>query len=104
MNTAYPTLNFNLGEEIDMLRDSVYQLCQKELAPRAAQIDEENDFPQDMWRKFGDMGLLGITIEEDYGGSGMGYLAHAVALEEISYADAGVGVIMMLPLAPFITV
>jgi isovaleryl-CoA dehydrogenase len=90
MNTPYPTLNFNLGEEIDMLRDSVYQLCQKELAPRAAQIDEENDFPHDMWRKFGDLGLLGITIEEEYGGSGMGYLAHAVALEEISRASASV--------------
>ena len=91
MNTPYPTLNFGLGEEIDMLRDAVYQFCQAELAPRAARIDEDNDFPHDMWRKFGDMGLLGITVEEEYGGSGMGYLAHSVALEEISRVSAAVG-------------
>ena len=91
MNTPYPTLNFGLGEEIDMLRDAVYQLSQKELAPRAEQIDIDNDFPADMWRKFGDLGLLGITVEEEYGGSGMGYLAHSVAMEEISRASASVG-------------
>jgi isovaleryl-CoA dehydrogenase len=91
MNTPYPTLNFGLGEEIDMLRDAVYQMCQKELAPRAEQIDIDNEFPADMWRKFGDLGLLGITVEEEYGGSGMGYLAHAVAMEEISRASASVG-------------
>ena len=91
MNTPYPTLNFGLGEEIDMLRDAVYSMCQKELAPRAEQIDIDNDFPADMWRKFGDLGLLGITVEEEYGGSGMGYLAHCVALEEISRASASVG-------------
>ena len=91
MNTPYPTLNFGLGEEIDMLRDAVYQLSQAELAPRAEQIDIDNEFPADMWRKFGDMGLLGITVEEEYGGSGMGYLAHCVALEEISRASASVG-------------
>ena len=91
MNVGYPTLNFGLGEEIDMLRDAVYSLCQKELAPRAADIDRDNDFPQDMWRKFGDMGLLGVTVEEEYGGSNMGYLAHAVAMEEISRASASVG-------------
>jgi isovaleryl-CoA dehydrogenase len=91
MNTPYPTLNFNLGEEIDMLRDAVYQMCQKELAPRAQKIDRDNEFPMDMWRKFGDLGLLGITVEEEYGGSGMGYLAHAVAMEEISRASASVG-------------
>jgi isovaleryl-CoA dehydrogenase len=91
MNTPYPTLNFGLGEEIDMLRDAVYQLSQKELAPRAEQIDRDNDFPNDMWRKFGDLGLMGITIEEEYGGSGMGYLAHAVAMEEISRASGSVG-------------
>jgi isovaleryl-CoA dehydrogenase len=91
MNSGYPTLNFGLGEEIDMLRDAVYSLCQKELAPRAADIDRDNDFPQDMWRKFGDMGLLGITVEEEYGGSNMGYLAHSIAMEEISRASASVG-------------
>lgn len=91
MNTAYPTLNFGLGEEIDMLRDAVYQMCQKEISPRAADIDRDNDFPADLWRKFGDMGLLGITVDEAYGGSGMGYLAHSVVIEEISRASASVG-------------
>jgi len=91
MNTPYPTLNFGLGEEIDMLRDAVYQMCQKELAPRADKIDRDNEFPADMWKKFGDLGLLGITVEEEYGGSGMGYLAHSVAMEEISRASASVG-------------
>lgn len=91
MNSGYPTLNFGLGEEIDMLRDAVYSLCQKELAPRAADIDRDNDFPHDMWRKFGDMGLLGITVQEEYGGSNMGYLAHSIAMEEISRASASVG-------------
>lgn len=90
MNTSYPTLNYNLGEDIGMLRDSVYQFCQKELAPRAADIDLNNEFPMDMWRKFGDMGLLGITVAEEYGGSNMGYLAHVVAMEEISRASASV--------------
>lgn len=91
MNVAYPTLNFNLGADIDMLRDSLYRFLQAELAPRAAAIDQANEFPADMWRKFGDMGLLGITIDERYGGSNMGYLAHAVAMEEISRASASVG-------------
>ena len=91
MNTSYPTLNFDLGEQIDMLRDSVYHFAQAELAPRAAQIDRDNTFPADMWRKFGNLGLLGITVEEKYGGSNMGYLAHVVAMEEISRASASVG-------------
>lgn len=91
MNTNYPTLNHNLGEEIDMLRDATYSLCQKELAPRAQQIDKDNEFPMDMWRKFGDMGLLGVTVSEEYGGSNMGYLAHCVAMEEVSRASASVG-------------
>ena len=90
MNTSYPSLNFNLGEDIDMLRDSVYQFCQAEIAPRAASIDQSNEFPMDLWRKLGDMGLLGITVDEQYGGSGMGYLAHSVAMEEISRASASV--------------
>jgi len=91
MNTPYPTLNFNLGEDIDMLRDSVFQFCNKEVAPRAANIDSSNEFPMDLWRKLGDMGLLGITVDEKYGGTGMGYLAHSVAMEEISRASASVG-------------
>ena len=88
---SYPTLNFGLGETIDMLRDSVRQFAQAELAPRAAQIDRDNEFPMDMWRKFGDMGLLGMTVEEEYGGTDLGYLAHVVAMEEISRASASVG-------------
>ena len=91
MNTRYPTLNFGLGEDIDMLRDAVFQMCQKEIAPRAAQVDRDNAFPMDLWRKFGAMGLLGITVDEAYGGSSMGYLAHSVVMEEISRASASVG-------------
>ena len=91
MNTSYPTLNYNLGEDIDMLRDSVYQFAQKEVAPRAAEIDEDNEFPADLWQKMGDMGLLGMTVDEAYGGSNFGYLAHIVAMEEISRASASVG-------------
>jgi len=91
MTTSYPTLNFDLGEDINMLRDSVYQFAQKEIAPRAAQIDLDNEFPMDLWRKFGDMGLLGMTVQEEYGGTNMGYLAHVVAMEEISRASASVG-------------
>lgn len=91
MNTNYPTLNFGLGEEIDMLRDAVNQFAQAEIAPRAEQIDRDNLFPEDLWRKFGDLGLLGVTVPEEYGGSDMGYLAHVVAMEEISRASASVG-------------
>jgi|TARA_B100002003_G_scaffold250466_1_gene289977 isovaleryl-CoA dehydrogenase len=91
MNVSYPTLNFNLGEEIDMLRNSVYHFAQVELAPRAGKIDIDNEFPVDMWKKFGDMGLLGVTVAEEFGGSNMGYLAHCIAMEEISRASAAVG-------------
>ena len=84
-------LNFDLGEDIDMLRDSVWQFAAKEIAPRAAEIDRVNEFPADLWRKFGDMGLLGMSVEEEYGGTQMGYLAHIVAMEEISRASASVG-------------
>lgn len=91
MNTPYASLNFNLGEEIDMLRDMTQQFANAEIAPRAEAIDYENNFPNDLWRKFGDLGLLGITVDEEYGGSNMGYLAHCVAMEEISRASASVG-------------
>ena len=87
----YSSLNFALGDTIDMLRDQVQGFCRAELAPRAAQIDRDNLFPEDMWRRFGDMGLLGITVSEEHGGAGLGYLAHVVAIEEISRASASVG-------------
>ena len=86
-----PSLNFGLGEEIDMLRDTVRAFAANEIAPRAAEIDSSNEFPMDLWRKFGDLGLLVITVEEEYGGNDMGYLAHIVAVEEISRASASVG-------------
>ena len=91
MSTPYPTLNHGLGEELDMLRDSVCALVQKELAPRAGEIDASNEFTMDMWRKFGDLGLLGMTVDEAYGGTNMGYLAHCIAMEEISRGSASVG-------------
>ena len=91
MNTPYPTLNFGLGEEIDQLRDMVYQFCQKEVAPRAGDIDRDNTFPMDLWKKLGDLGLLGITASEEFGGSAMGYLAHSIVMEELSRASAAVG-------------
>ncbi len=91
MHSTFKSMNFNLGQDIDMLRDAVYQFSQKEIATRAEQIDIDNEFPADLWRKFGDMGLLGVTVEEDYGGTNMGYLAHVVAMEEISRASASVG-------------
>ena len=87
----FPSLNFDLGETADMLRDSVRSFASDEVAPRAADIERANDFPADLWRKMGDLGVLGITVEEEYGGAGMGYLEHAVAVEELSRASAAVG-------------
>src|SRR5688572_13793521 len=87
----FPALDFHHGETIDMLRSTVQDFAAAEIAPRAAEIDRSNQFPADLWRKMGDIGLLGITVEEEYGGTAMGYLAHIVAMEEISRASASVG-------------
>ena len=86
-----PGLNFQLGEDIDALRDAVRDFAQSEIAPRAAEIDRTDQFPMDLWRRMGDLGVLGITVPEQYGGAAMGYLAHMVAMEEISRASASVG-------------
>ncbi len=92
MNSPYlPMLNFHLGEDIDLLVDMVAGFCQQEIAPLAAEIDQSNEFPQSLWQKLGDLGLLGITVAEEYGGSNMGYLAHIMVMEEISRASASVG-------------
>jgi isovaleryl-CoA dehydrogenase len=87
----FPSLPFDLGEDVDMLRDTVRDFAASEIAPRAAEIDSANQFPADLWRKLGSLGLLGITVGEEYGGTSMGYLAHIVAMEEISRASAAVG-------------
>jgi isovaleryl-CoA dehydrogenase len=86
-----PSFNFDLGETVDMLRQTVQAFAQNEIAPRAMEADQRAEFPHDLWRKFGALGLLGITAEEEYGGTDMGYVAHVVAMEEISRASASVG-------------
>ena len=91
VNADYPGLDFNLGETAQLLRESVHEFVRAEIAPLADEIDRSNDFPAQLWRKLGDLGLLGITVEEQYGGAGMGYLEHVVAMEEISRASAAVG-------------
>ena len=91
MNRSYPTLNFSLGETAEMLRDSVDHFATAEIAPQASEIDRTNHFPQELWVKMGQLGLLGITVDEQYGGSNMGYLEHVIAMEEISRASASVG-------------
>ena len=87
---SLPGLNFQLGEDIDALRDVVQQFAAKEIAPRASEIDSSDEFPMDLWQKMGDLGLHGITVPEEYGGADMGYVAHMVAMEEISRASASV--------------
>ena len=87
----FPALRFDHGEDIDMLRETVRRFAEAELASRAAEIDEKNEFPADIWKKLGDLGVLGVTADEQYGGAGLGYLAHVIAVEEISRASAAVG-------------
>jgi len=86
-----PGLNFELGEDIDALRDAVHAFAQSEIAPRATEIDRSDQFPMDLWRKMGELGVLGVTVAEEYGGASLGYLAHMIAMEEISRASASVG-------------
>jgi len=91
MSNHFNGMDFDLGEEIDALRDTIAAFSAAEIAPRAAEIDRVNTFPADLWRKMGDLGVLGVTVSEEYGGAGMSYLAHVVAMEEISRASASVG-------------
>ena len=87
----YASLDHSLGETIDLIRDTVRQFSSQEIAPRAEEIDQTDEFPRDLWPRLGDLGLLGITVSEEYGGAGLGYLAHAVTMEEISRGSASVG-------------
>ncbi|ASF14735.1 MAG: isovaleryl-CoA dehydrogenase [Shewanella xiamenensis] len=91
MNSLYTSLNFGLGEDVDMLRDAVQDFAANEIAPIAAKVDHDNAFPNELWPVLGGMGLLGVTVPEEYGGANMGYLAHVVAMEEISRASASIG-------------
>ena len=88
---AMRPFNFDLGETADAIRQSVFDFSQQEIAPRAAEIDRDNEFPRDLWPKMGALGLHGLTVEEEYGGSGLGYLEHCIAMEEVSRASASVG-------------
>ncbi len=90
-NIRLPSLDFDLGQDAEAIRDTVSGFAAKEIAPRAADIDRDNEFPNDLWKKMGDLGILGITVEEEYGGAGLGYLHHVVAMEEVSRASAAVG-------------
>src|SRR5882724_8458577 len=86
-----PGLNFDLGEDINALREAVGDFAQNEIAPRASEIDRSDQFPMDLWRKMGELGVLGVTVAEEYGGANLGYLAHMIAMEEISRASASDG-------------
>jgi isovaleryl-CoA dehydrogenase len=90
-NSAYREFNFGLGEDIDAVREQVHRFAEERIAPRANEIDRSNLFPRDLWRELGELGLLGMTVSPDYGGTGLGYLAHTVAMEEISRASGAVG-------------
>ena len=91
ISNAWAGFDFGLGEDVDMLRDSVRRFAQDKIAPRADEIDRSNTFPRDLWPQLGELGLLGITVEEEWGGAGLGYLEHCVAMEEISRASGSVG-------------
>ena len=91
ISNSMPGLNFDLGETADMIRDTARSFSQAEIAPRAEEIDRSNQFPRDLWPKMGELGLHGVTVEEEFGGSGLGYLEHCVAMEEVSRASASVG-------------
>src|ERR1700712_5055061 len=91
ISNAWSGFNFGLGEDADALRDTTRLFSQDRIAPRAADIDRENVFPRDLWPEMGKLGLLGVTASEEYGGAGMGYFAHCIAMEEISRASASVG-------------
>lgn len=91
MRNDFPSLNFDLGEDLDMLRASVRSFADDRIAPLAAETDAKNEFPNHLWREMGDLGILGVTVPEEYGGAGMGYLAHAIAMEEVSRASASIG-------------
>ena len=90
-HNRFSSLDFDLGETADMMRDQVADFAAREIAPRAADIDRSNQFPEDLWQKMGELGVLGVTVEPEFGGAGMGYLEHVVAMEEISRASASVG-------------
>jgi alkylation response protein AidB-like acyl-CoA dehydrogenase len=92
---SFHSLNFHLGETIDMLRDTVSAFTCKAIAPRAARIDHDNRFPADLWSKFGEMGLIDMTVDEEYGGVNMGYLAHIVVMEELSRAERGAPLLIL---------
>src|SRR5246127_105382 len=91
LSNSLPGLDFGLGSDIEMLRDTVRDFAQDKIAPRAIDIDRSNSFPRELWPELGALGLLGITVEEEWGGAGLGYLAHCVAMEEISRASASIG-------------
>src|SRR3974390_492295 len=103
LSNSLPGLDFGLGSDIAMLRDTVRDFAQEKIAPRADDIDRSNSFPRDLWPELGALGLLGITVEEEWGGAGLGYLAHCVAMEEGSRASAAGGLSSRAHLHPLVT-